>query len=71
MHIHVIRAATEGAIVSNYRRKAADADRMSAEMTAMVGEAVRAEVRGLAREFNPYEPRKRIALPAWLTTEAS
>jgi hypothetical protein len=35
-------------------------------MTAHVGEAVRAEVRGLSREFNPYQPRRKLALPGWL-----
>lgn len=67
--VHVIRAATEGAIVANYRRKEADAARMSAEMTAHVGAAVRAEVTGLVKEWNPYDPNVTMTVPAWAGTE--
>ena len=64
--VHVIRSETEGAIVANYRRKEADAARMAAEMTAHVGDAVRAEVCGAAREWNPYTPRLKQEVPRWL-----
>ena len=67
--VHVIRAETEGAVIANYRRKEADAARMAAEMTSQVGEAVRAEVRGTGREFNPYQPRSEMAVPAWIGRE--
>lgn len=67
--VHVIRAEAESAVLDNYRRKEADAARMAVEMTAQVGEAVRAEVRGLGREFNPYQPAKRLKLPRWLQSE--
>lgn len=67
--VHVIRASTEGAIVANYRRKEADAARMAAEMTAHVGAAVRAEVIGLAKEWNPYDPDVTMAVPAWTGME--
>ena len=43
--VHVIRTDSDEAIVQNMRRKVADADRMSAEMIAHVGDAVRAAVR--------------------------
>ena len=64
--IHVIRADTEGAVVENYRRKESDAAKMASEMVAVVGDAVRAEVRCLAREFNPYEPAQPMRIPAWI-----
>lgn len=66
VHVHFIRARTEGAVIANYRRKEADAARMAAEMTAQVGEAVRAEVRGSGREFNPYQPSIPMTVPSWL-----
>ena len=69
--VHIIRADTESAIVANYRRKEEDANQMAVEMTAMVGDAVKAEVRGLAREFNPYEPSVPMQVPSWLTSEAA
>jgi superfamily II DNA or RNA helicase len=68
--VHVIRAETEGAVVANYRRKEADAERFSAEMSSRVRELVRAEVaHGTAREWNSYEPRMRMAVPAWASED--
>lgn len=67
--VHMIRARTESAVIANYRRKEADAARMGAEMTAQVGDALRAEVRGAGREFNPYQPAVDIAVPAWIGRE--
>lgn len=71
VHVHVIRAETEGAVIANYRRKEADAARMAAEMTAHVGAAVRAEVRGSGKEWNPYQPSVRQTVPAWIGQEDS
>lgn len=68
--VDLVRSDLEAAIVDNYRRKEADAAKMAAEMTAHVGDAVRAEVRGLSREFNPYRPSKRMELPSWLGAAA-
>lgn len=64
--VDLVRSELESAIVENYRRKEADAARMATEMTAHVGDAVRAAVRGLAREFNPYQPAAPLAVPSWL-----
>jgi superfamily II DNA or RNA helicase len=64
--VDLVRSDLEAAIVENYRRKESDAAKMAAEMTQHVGDAVRAEVRGLSREFNPYQPAKTLAVPGWL-----
>jgi superfamily II DNA or RNA helicase len=64
--VEIVRSDLDGAIVENYRRKEADAAKMAAEMTAHVGDAVRAEVKGLGREFNPYQPSRAMAIPGWL-----
>jgi len=66
--VHIIRSDADGAVIANFRRKEADAARMAAEMTAHVGDAVRAEVRGGRREWNPYEPRTPMQVPRWLST---
>jgi hypothetical protein len=64
--VHVIRADVERAVIENYRRKEADAARMGAEMALHVMDSVRAEVVGAsAREWNAYEPRKPMDVPAW------
>ena len=47
-----------------------EADRLGAEMAAHVGDAVRAEVTGTIREWNPYEPAVRLRVPDWLGMEA-
>lgn len=64
--IDIVRSELEEAVLDNYRRKEADAAKMAAEMTAHVGDAVRAEVRGLSREFNDYNPQRIMEIPSWL-----
>lgn len=64
--VDMVRSDRDGAIVDNYRRKEADAARMAREMSAHVAEVVRAEVQGLRREFNPYQPAAPMAVPSWL-----
>lgn len=64
--VHLVRSELESEVVANYRRKEVDNARMGAAMIAHVGEALRAEVRGLVREFNPYVPAIPMARPAFL-----
>lgn len=64
--VDLVCSELEGNVVQNYRRKERDAAKMSAEMTAHVGDAVRAEVRGLSREFNPYKPNTKMIIPSWI-----
>lgn len=66
VNVHIVRTDADGQIVANYRRKEADAARMAAEMTAHVGDAVRAEVTGSTREWNDYQPAVPMQVPAWL-----
>lgn len=69
--VYVIRAETEQLVIDNYRRKEADAARLGAEMASKVMGSVRAEVQGASRrEWNEYEPRTPMSVPAWLS-EAS
>lgn len=66
--VYVIRSDTEQLIVDNFRRKEADAVRLGAEMAAMVGDAVRAEVVGRSvREWNQYNADIEMKLPGWAT----
>jgi len=70
VHVHLFASDLEGAIVSNLKRKERDAHLMGDALSAETGEAVRAAVTGSARTTNAYNATKRIAAPAWLTTEA-
>jgi hypothetical protein len=64
--VHIIRAETEGAIVANFRRKEADAERLAVEMGARVREILRVDFGATGREWNPYNPEKPMTVPAWL-----
>jgi superfamily II DNA or RNA helicase len=68
--VFIIRAETEGAIVENFRRKEADAERMAGEMGSRMRDVMRAEVLGATREWNSYEPRKAFAFPEWVRESA-
>lgn len=67
--VHIIRAETEGAIVANFRRKEADAERLSEEMVSRVRASMRQEIGGTSKEWNPYNPQIEMAVPAWLGME--
>jgi len=69
--VHIVRSEADSAVIANFRRKEADAARMAAEMRAHVGDAVRAEVRGLRREWNPYDPAIPMTVPGWIGQEVA
>lgn len=69
--VHVIRAETEGAIVANFNRKAADHQRMVDGMVAQMRTIQRTEVRGLSREWNDYNPMISMKVPAWVGEEVA
>jgi superfamily II DNA or RNA helicase len=71
VHVHVFASELEGAVVANLKRKEADAGAMAEALSAETREAVRANVRGLTRATNPYEPARPIAVPDWLKSEAA
>lgn len=71
VHVHVFASELEGAVVANLRRKEQDAAAMADALSAETAGAVRDQVLGVTRTTNPYEPRKAIAAPAWLKTEAA
>ena len=64
--IYVIRAENEGAIIANYRRKAADAERMAEEAAARVRRVLRQEIASAGREYAAYEPNLTLTIPGWL-----
>lgn len=67
--VYIIRAETEGAIVANFRRKEADAERMAGEMGSRMRDVMRVEILGASREWNEYEPRARMVVPQWCRAE--
>lgn len=71
VNVHVIASESEGSVVANIKRKEAIADAMAKELSAETNDAVRSEVRGSRRITNPYSNDKKMAVPAWLQTEAA
>lgn len=67
---YVITSDAEGAVVTNLRRKEADAEKMAREMSAMTADIVRSAVTSTHRETEPYEPNYDMTIPQWLTEAA-
>lgn len=67
--VHIFASDLEGAIVSNLKRKEADAKAMADALSAETCEAVKQEVLGVTRDSNPYSPARTAHIPAWLQTE--
>lgn len=64
--VHFIAAETEGAVVSNLRRKEADAERMAAAMVRHMADLSSLEIRGSVRAVPDYNPTQPIVLPHFL-----
>lgn len=64
--VHVFASQQEGAVVANLKRKEQDAKAMADAMASETLGAVKENILGRAKEFNLYEPQRRIALPAFL-----
>ena len=64
--VHVFASNQEGAVVANLRRKEADAKAMAAAMATETLDAVRENILGSSKEFNPYNPARRMVMPGFL-----
>lgn len=63
VEVNIIRAENEGAIIANYERKARDHAAMMDAMLLHVRDVMRAEIRGVSREWNDYSPSVEMVLP--------
>lgn len=66
VHVHIVAAATERAIVANYRRKERAAEELSTEMRRHIGAAIRDDVGAVRRRWTPYDTNQAMRLPTWL-----
>lgn len=64
--VHVFASEAEGPIVRNLLRKEADALELASQLSAETRDSVRAEVRGIERATNPYNPSVEMEIPRWL-----
>jgi len=70
VNVHFIAAETEGAVVSNLRRKEMDADRMAASMVRHMADLSAANVRGMVRDRPDYDPQKPMIIPSFMEVAA-
>jgi superfamily II DNA or RNA helicase len=68
---HVVISNLESAVLSNIKRKQADADRMANEMVKHMAEISSAEIKGMKRDTLSYKPTVEMQIPAWLESEAA
>jgi hypothetical protein len=66
VHVYIVAHELEGNVVESVRRKHADAERMGAELAAMVGAHVRLAVIGAARTVDGYEAHETMVVPSWI-----
>ncbi|KEA07146.1 helicase [Rhizobium rhizogenes] len=71
VNVHFIASEMEGAVVSNLRRKEADAERMAAAMVMHMADLSSQQVRGMVRDRPDYDPQVTMTVPEWLTGEAA
>ena len=71
VNVHFIAAETEGAVVSNIRRKEADAERMADAMVKHMADLSSANVRGMVRDRADYSPSITMQLPSWAMGETA
>lgn len=65
VHGRFIFAETEGAVIRNYRRKEADAERMAAAMVRHMADLSAAAIHEQARDRPDYQPAAPVTLPHW------
>ncbi len=63
---YVIASNTEGAVVSNIRRKEADAERMAQEMVKNMHDLNRDNLTGTKRDETKYKPTTEIEMPKFI-----
>ncbi len=71
VHVHIYASELEGAVVANLKRKEADALAMSEALSAETRDAMMEAVIGQKRTVNSYNPKQRLTIPTWLTTETT
>lgn len=70
VNCHIIAAETEGATVSNIRRKEMDADRMAASMVRHMADLSSQAIKGSTRNTTTYDPQTPVIIPSFLEQAA-
>ena len=57
VHVHIITASTEGAVLDNVKRKERDAEEMAANLVSHMADITTSELKGTSRTMNDYEEK--------------
>lgn len=66
---YVVTSDAEGRVVSNLKRKQADAEAMAVGMVKHMADITRAELRSASRDMTEYKPTVRMVVPQWVGRE--
>lgn len=67
VHVHIITSTADGAVLSNLKRKQAEAETLHAELVAHLDDFT--SVKAAGRELTSYRPHRPLTIPAWLHAE--
>jgi superfamily II DNA or RNA helicase len=71
VNVWLVAAETEGRVVSNLKRKEADAERMAEMMVMHMQDITVAELRGTVRVKTGYVPQEKMTIPDWIQGEVA
>jgi hypothetical protein len=66
VHVHIIAADTEGAVVDNIRRKDAQHKTMMKSMMQIMKQYIEREIFGARLNKTDYDPKIDMELPSWI-----
>lgn len=67
--VDVISSELEGGVLDNLKRKQAEAEKMSSEMSSFTREFVQANVKSTSRNVTNYNPTKPMMISQWLRSQ--
>lgn len=66
VHVHVVSADSEGAVVANIKRKEMQHEQIAKEMIACVKEFTAKQLGKAHQEKTIYNPQQNIKVPSWM-----
>lgn len=70
VHAHIVTSELDANVIKNIERKEAQHDHMMTMMIAQMHDAMIEAVHGTQNRYDPYNPQREMAIPAWLESEA-
>lgn len=70
VRVHIVASEPESVVIDNVLRKERDHKAMLSAMAEHARSVQVANVRGIARETDPYNPTRKMIVPAWLCSDS-